>query len=329
MVNDVELAANRSATLTRQLLAFSRKQTLQPSSMDINTLLGNLQAMLSRTLGENITIALKPQAELWAALVDAGPLEVALLNLCINARDAMPQGGTVTLETANVALDDSFRDPYLDVKPGNYVRISITDNGCGIPPDVLDRVFEPFFTTKEQGKGTGLGLSMVFGFVKQSNGHINIQSEPGQGTTVRIYLPRSNEAGSVPVREAASAFVEGGDEAILLVEDNELVRHFARSVLADLGYRVLDAGDSRSALAILQDHPGIQLLFTDVVMPGSNGFELAKSAQALLPGLKVLFASGYAQDSMLRNGKLEPGVQLLAKPYTKMELATKVRELLD
>jgi signal transduction histidine kinase len=329
LTRNIDLAATRSAELTRQLLAFSRKQTLQPAPVDINALLVTLQEMLARTLGENILIELKPQANLWPALVDPGQLEVALLNLCINARDAMPHGGTVTLETSNVMLDDSFSDPHLDVIPGNYVRISICDSGSGIPPEVLDRVFEPFFTTKEQGKGTGLGLSMVFGFVKQSNGHINIYSEPGHGTTVRLYLPRSEAGGRTLQRQLPPQAVAGGNECVLLVEDNELVRQFARDLLQGLGYKVLSAANSAAAMALLQDQQEIQLLFTDVVLPGRSGVELARAAQALRPTLKVLFASGYTRDKMLHSGEVQPGMQLLAKPYGKLELATRIRELLD
>jgi CheY-like chemotaxis protein len=284
--------------------------------------------MLSRTLGENIVIRNIIQEDLWTAFVDPNQLEVALLNLCINARDAMPDGGFVTLETNNVHLDQSYALSHSDVDPGDYVLITITDTGTGIPPDILDHVFEPFFTTKEKGKGTGLGLSTVFGFVKQSNGHINIYSEVGRGTTIRIYLPRSLEPSVARQDAAAPQVVVGGDELVLLVEDNELVRKFGHDLLKSLGYSVIAASDGRAALALLRERTDVKLLFTDVVMPGMGGHELAKQALAIHPGLKVLYTSGYTQDSMIHNGKLDKGVHLLEKPYNKTALAAKIREVL-
>lgn len=328
LANHIDMAATRGANLTRQLLAFSRKQTLQPVAVDINKLLVNLRGMLSRTLGEHIVINVKSQYALWSAYVDPNQLEVALLNLCINSRDAMPDGGTLTMETCNVTLDEAFPDTHLEVKPGDYVRISITDTGVGIPADVLDRVFEPFFTTKEKGKGTGLGLSMVFGFVKQSNGHISVYSEVGLGTTIHLYLPCSGDEVAATA-ENTRQVVEGGNEIVLMVEDNDLVRQFGQELLRSLGYQVLTASDGASALEMLRDQNEIQLLFTDVVMPGMGGPDLARRALALRPGLKVLYASGYTQDSMMHNGKLDAGVHLLAKPYGKAELARKLREALE
>ncbi len=328
LTNIIDVAATRGANLTRHLLAFSRKQALQPGTIDINKLLGTLKGMLSRTLGENVVINHKGQDGLWPAFVDQNQLEVALLNLCINARDAMPDGGVVALETSNVRLDEAFAATS-DVEPGDYVLITISDTGTGIAPEILDHVFEPFFTTKEKGKGTGLGLSTVFGFVKQSNGHISIYSEVGRGTTLRIYLPRSVEAITQPESSADVPRVQGGSELILLVEDNELVRKFGQDMLKSLGYSVLSASDGRSALAILQERRDVRLLFTDVVMPGMGGHELAKQAQKLHPGIKVLYTSGYTQDSMIHNGKLDADVTLLEKPYNKSALATKLREVLS
>ncbi len=327
LTNIIDVAATRGANLTRHLLAFSRKQALQPGTIDINKLLGSLKGMLSRTLGEHVVINLRTQDALWPAFVDQNQLEVALLNLCINARDAMPDGGVVALETANVRLDAAF-SATSSVEPGDYVLITISDTGTGIPPEIIDHVFEPFFTTKDKGKGTGLGLSTVFGFVKQSNGHISIYSEVGRGTTLRVYLPRSMELGTQPESTSAPPRVEGGHELILLVEDNELVRKFGQDMLKSLGYSVLAASDGRSALAILQERGDVKLLFTDVVMPGMGGHELAKKAQKLHPELKVLYTSGYTQDSMIHNGKLDADVTLLEKPYDKSRLAAKLREVL-
>ncbi|HEY0963983.1 MAG TPA: PAS domain S-box protein [Pseudomonadales bacterium] len=327
LTNIIDIAATRGANLTRHLLAFSRKQALQPGTIDINKLLTSLKGMLSRTLGENIVINLRAQPALWPAFVDQNQLEVALLNLCINARDAMPDGGIVSLETTNVRLDEAF-SASSNVAPGDYVLITITDTGAGIPADIIDHVFEPFFTTKDKGKGTGLGLSTVFGFVKQSNGHIDIYSEVGVGTTLRVYLPRSVEAPAESDTPANAPRAQGGSELILLVEDNELVRKFGQDMLKSLGYAVLTASDGRAALAILQERNDVKLLFTDVVMPGIGGPELARQAQKLHPSLKVLYTSGYTQDSMIHNGKLDAGVTLLEKPYNRSALAAKLREVL-
>jgi nitrogen-specific signal transduction histidine kinase len=328
LTNIIDMAATRGANLTRHLLAFSRKQALQPGTIDVNKLLANLRGMLSRTLGENIVINLKAQEALWPAYVDQNQLEVAIMNLCINARDAMPDGGIVALETSNVRLDDFFAAAYPDVDPGDYVLITISDTGTGIPPEIIDHVFEPFFTTKDKGKGTGLGLSTVFGFIKQSHGHISIYSDLGRGTTLRVYLPRSVDVVQRNDASNAAPRVQGGNELILFVEDNELVRKFGQDMLKSLGYSVLSASDGRSALAILQERSDIRLLFTDVVMPGMGGHELAKKARALHPQIKVLYTSGYTQDSMIHNGKLDTGVMLLEKPYSRSTLAAKLREVL-
>jgi PAS domain S-box-containing protein len=328
LTNIIDVAATRGANLTRQLLAFSRKQALQPGTIDINKLLANFKGMLSRTLGENIVVNVRAQPGLWPAFVDQNQLEVALLNLCINARDAMPDGGIVSLETANALLDDAFAASS-NVAPGDYVLITITDTGTGISADIIDHVFEPFFTTKDKGKGTGLGLSTVFGFVKQSNGHISIYSEEGRGTTLRVYLPRSRDANVQNDSPVSTASAQGGSELILLVEDNELVRKFGQDMLQSLGYAVLTASDGRTALAILQERNDVKLLFTDVVMPGIGGPELARHARKKHPALKVLYTSGYTQDSMIHDGKLDPGVTLLEKPYSRSALAAKLREVLS
>ncbi|MEY4641845.1 MAG: hypothetical protein RLZZ227_1839, partial [Pseudomonadota bacterium] len=328
LTNIIDMAATRGANLTRHLLAFSRKQALQPGTIDVNRLLANLGGMLARTLGENIVMNLKAQDGLWPAYVDQNQLEVAIMNLCINARDAMPDGGIVALETSNVRLDEFYAIAYPDVDPGDYVLITISDTGTGIAPEIIDHVFEPFFTTKDKGKGTGLGLSTVFGFIKQSHGHIGIYSEIGRGTTLRVYLPRSLDRVQPSDGGSNTPRMHGGNELILFVEDNELVRKFGQDMLKSLGYAVLSASDGHAALALLQQREDIQLLFTDVVMPGMGGQELGNKARAIRPQIKVLYTSGYTQDSMIHNGKLDSGVVLLEKPYSKSTLAAKIREVL-
>jgi PAS domain S-box-containing protein len=322
-------AAEHGADLTRRLLAFGRRQTLVPRPTDINELLSDMLPLMQRTLGEHIEIKLARGADLWPATVDRGQLESAVLNLAVNARDAMPNGGRLTIETANAELDESYAASNLDVRAGSYVMIGITDSGCGMASDVLEHVFEPFFTTKDMGKGTGLGLSMVYGFIKQSEGHVRIYSEVGVGTVVRLYLPRSREV-AVP---AAAKPVElpNGTETILLVEDNDLVRAFASTQLATLGYRVIAAEDARRAIDLVEQGCAPDLLFTDIIMPGGmNGRELAEQLRRRRPGLKVLYTSGYAHTAMA--GEVAAAVQvthLLGKPYRRRDLATKVRQVLD
>lgn len=323
-------AAERGAALTHRLLAFSRQQMLVARRVDLNRLIGDMDELLRRTLGEHVEIDLKLADRLWPALADIGQVENSLLNLAINARDAMPEGGKLTIETGNVHLDDDYASSNAEVAPGDYVMMAVTDTGSGMPPEVLAHVFEPFFTTKDVGKGTGLGLSMIYGFAKQSGGHAKIYSEVGHGTTVRLYLPRltNQSIGSSPAAAAASQ--EGGGETILVVEDNPDVRRLVLRQLRDLGYEVIEAANGPQALRILDDGASIDLLFTDVVMPGGmTGRQLAEAAKARCPGLKTLFTSGYTEDSILRLGKLDPGVRLLSKPYRKHELATRIREALD
>jgi PAS domain S-box-containing protein len=322
-------AAERGAALTHRLLAFSRQQMLVARSVDFNRLIGDMDELLRRTLGEHVEIELKLADDLWPALADSGQLENSLLNLAINARDAMPEGGKLTIETRNVHLDEDYASNNAEVTPGDYVMLAVTDTGIGMPEDVLAHVFEPFFTTKEVGKGTGLGLSMIYGFAKQSGGHAKIYSEVGHGTTVRLYLPRlTNEAKSEPA--AVTSPRKGGGETILVVEDNPDVRRLVVRQLRDLGYDVIEAANGPQALQILDGGAPIDLLFTDVVMPGGmTGRQLAEAAKTRRPGLKTLFTSGYTEDSILRLGKLDPGVRLLSKPYRKHELATRIREALD
>lgn len=321
-------AAERGAQLTQRLLAFARRQALDPRAVDVNELVTEMEAMLRRTLGEHIEIECRRGEGLWTALVDPVQLESGLLNLCINSRDAMPAGGRLTIETANVLLDDDYARQHADVRAGQYVMLAVSDTGVGIAAENLQRVFEPFFTTKGKGEGTGLGLAMVYGFCKQSGGHVNLYSEPGQGTTVRLYLPRlTGVASEAPIRQDRPEVV-GGTEIVLLVEDDDLVRRFASEQLIGLGYRVILARNGAEALERLRSSEPVDLLFTDVVMPGMSGRLLAQEALKLRPALKVLYTSGYTENAIVHQGRLDPGVNLLAKPYRRDELARKIREAL-
>jgi PAS domain S-box-containing protein len=324
--------AKRAAALTAQLLAFSRRQPLDPKPTDINRLVGGMSELLRRTLGENIVIETVTAGGLWRVNVDPNQLESTILNLAVNSRDAMPDGGNLTIETANAHLDELYAARQDEVIPGQYVVVSITDTGRGMSKEVSTRAFEPFFTTKEIGQGTGLGLSQVYGFVKQSGGHVKIYSESDQGTTVKIYLPRMHAA-DVGLAAAESApMPPRGDssETILVVEDDEDVRVHSTEMLRELGYRTLEAGAGQEALRILRAHPEIQLLFTDVGLPGGmNGRQLADQARASRNDLKVLFTTGYARNAIVHDGRLDPGVQLITKPFTYAALASKVRSILD
>jgi len=325
LASTITTAARRGADLTRRLLAFARKQALEPRVVDVNAMLSDTRELLARTLGEQVETTLLLAPQVWPALVDPSQLESALVNLCLNARDAMPGGGRLSIETRNVVLDEDYA-ARAEVEPGEYVLVAVSDTGEGIDPAVLPRVFEPFFSTKSS-KGTGLGLAMVYGFLKQSAGHINIYSEPGQGTTVRMYLPRARDA----VAPAAPAAIQpeghaGAGESILLVEDDDLVRGYVASQLESLGYRVLEAENGPQALERLHAGEDVDLLFTDVVMPGGmNGRELADAARALRPALRVLFTSGYTENAIVHHGTLDPGVELLSKPYRRSELAARIR----
>jgi CheY-like chemotaxis protein len=318
-------AADRGAEMTGHLLAFSRKQPLQPRETDIGILMDEADQLLRSTLGEHIEIETISRQDVWPALVDPSQLSSALLNLAINARDAMPSGGKLTLEASNVILDGSY--PEGDIQPGSYVLIAVSDTGTGIPEAIRDKIFEPFFSTKDVGKGTGLGLSMVYGFVKQSGGNIKVYSEEGHGTTFRIYLPQALHAQSeIPAEETTEAALEGRNEIILIVEDDELVRTYVTSQLKSLGYNPIPAANAAEALAIVDSGAPFDLLFTDVVMPGAlNGRQLADQVAARRSPLKVLFTSGYTQDAIVHHGRLDPGVLLLAKPYRKADLARMLR----
>ena len=322
-------AAVRGADLTHRLLAFARRQALEPAAVRINVLVASMNVLLRRTLGRQVEIETIQGAGLWDALVDPSQLEGAMLNLCLNARDAMPGGGRLTIETANVWIDQAYADQHIEVRPGQYVLVAVSDTGTGIAAEHLERVFEPFFTTKESGKGTGLGLSMVYGFVKQSQGHIKIYSEPGQGSTVKMYLPRAAQKDRPPPVSRVSAPAVQGTETILLVEDDELVCRYAEDQLRSLGYRVITARTGAQALDVLRQNPDIDLLFTDVIMPDNmNGRQLADAALSLRPGLRVLYTSGYTENAIIHHGRLDPGIQLLNKPYTRADLVRKVRAAL-
>jgi PAS domain S-box-containing protein len=324
-------ASERGAHLTQQLLSFSRKQALTPEATDVNSLIPNMSELMGRTLGEDIDIETALADDLWKAMVDRGKLENAILNIALNARDAMPDGGRLTIETANADLDQAYADTCDDLKPGSYVLIAISDTGSGMPPEVIKRAFDPFFTTKGVGQGSGLGLSMVYGYAKQSGGHLAIFSEAGQGTTVRLYLPKFLGA-EESVRDAASEDerLPTGDEPVLVVEDDEAVRSFLVAALRSLGYRVIEAADGAAALSIVEQAPEISLLVTDVVLPhGMNGQEVAEEVRKRLPNVKVLFTSGYSENAIFHHDRLEEGVELLTKPYSRATLAQRVRQVLD
>jgi signal transduction histidine kinase len=323
-------AAQRGAELTHRMLAFARRQALQPRPVDVNRLLVEMQSFLRRTLSADIELNVIQGGADCEALVDPTQLESAVLNLCVNARDAMPGGGRLTIETDNTVLDADYAAENPDVTPGQYIMIAVSDTGCGISSKNLSRVFDPFFTTKEVGKGTGLGLSMVYGFAKQSLGHIKIYTELGHGTSVKLYLPRT-EGKSEQSSESPTTFADlRGSEVILLVEDDAPLREFAKSELVNLGYQVLEAENGKDALKIVAERADIDLLFTDIVMPGGmNGRELGLEALRLNPKLKVLYSSGYAENAILHEGLLDKDVQFLGKPYARRELATRIRGILN
>jgi signal transduction histidine kinase/DNA-binding response OmpR family regulator len=322
-------AVERGGRLTAQLLAFARRQALDPQTINLGRLVHEMTDLLRRTLGERVEVESVVAGGLWNTLVDRSQVENAILNLAINSRDAMAEGGKLTIEVANAFLDDSYAHAHTEVTPGQYVMLAVSDTGGGMAPDVIARAFDPFFTTKPEGKGTGLGLSQVFGFVKQSGGHIKIYSEVGEGTTIKLYLPRSKKA-----QEANDSLndmpVLGGKETILVVEDDEGVRAAVADMLQELGYTVERAENAESALAILGSDTKIDLLFTDVVMPGPiNTRDMARKAQQMRPVLKILFTSGYTQNAIVHNGRLDEGVALLSKPYRRDDLARKLRSVLD
>ena len=322
-------AAHRAAGLTQRLLAFSRQQSLSPQALNANRMVSEMSELLRRTLGETIDMETVLAGGLWQVHADANQLENAVVNLAVNARDAMPEGGRLTIETANCHLDDVYAAEHA-IPAGQYVMVAVTDTGCGMPPDVVAKAFDPFFTTKGVGKGTGLGLSQVFGFVKQTGGHVKIYSELGQGTSVKIYLPRFYGPAEPPRRSISSNTSLGStSEVVLVVEDDDQVRELTVEMLLDLGYGVIEARDGVDALRTLDLHPEICLLFTDVVLPGMNGRQLAEEASKKRPGLKVLFTTGYTRNAIVHSGMLDPGVNLLPKPASRDQMAAKIRSVLD
>ena len=330
VLTGISEAAQRGAALVHRLLAFSRKQALRPEVTDVNRLLAGMSELLRRTLGEQIRIETVLAGGLWHSFVDRNQLENAILNLAVNARDAMPRGGRLTLETGNTMLDETYAAANPEATAGQFVLIAVSDTGDGMPAEVRQRAFEPFFTTKAEGAGTGLGLSQVYGFVRQSGGHVKIYSEEGTGTTVKIYLPRRIEDDAAePDGAIRYADAPGGTETVLVVEDHKEVRTYAVGALALLGYRVLEAADAGAALAMLAAHPDVALLFTDVGLPGMNGRGLANAARRKRPGIKVLYTTGYARNAIVHHGILDAGVELLPKPYTVETLARKLRAVLD
>jgi two-component system cell cycle sensor histidine kinase/response regulator CckA len=329
-LQEIRTAATRASGLTRQLLAFSRQQVLQPVVLSLNEVVENVQKMLQRLLGEDVDLHASLAPELGNVRADAGQIEQVIMNLAVNARDAMPTGGKLTLETANMDLDSGYAEQHQPVAPGRYVMLAVSDTGTGMDETTKAKVFEPFFTTKEAGKGTGLGLATVYGIVKQSGGYIWLYSELGKGTTFKIYLPRVDAPRDAPIVAPALVGTVTGTETVLLAEDDSLLLPLARALLAKLGYKVLEARDAAEALAAARGHQGtIHLLVTDVVMPGGGGFQLAQQLLAERPGMRVLYMSGYTDEAVVRHGLLERGLNYLQKPFTPAVLARRVREVLD
>ena len=330
-INNAAEGAERAAVLTARLLAFSRQQPLDPKVLDVNKLVSGMSQLLRRTIGEQVEIETVLAGGLWRTFADPSQVESTLLNLAVNARDAMPAGGKLTIETVNTHLDDAYASEHAEVSAGQYVMVSVTDTGIGMSAEILERAFDPFYTTKGTGKGTGLGLSQVFGFVKQTGGHVKIYSEVDHGTTVKVYLPR-REGQTLETSEVliASALPLGqASEIVLVVEDEEKVRHVTVDSLRELGYTAIQAGSASEALQQLTLHPNVALLLTDIVMPEMNGKKLADRAVELKPGLKVIFTTGYTRNAVVHNGILDAGVAFLPKPFSIEQLAKKVRQALD
>jgi CheY-like chemotaxis protein len=321
------VGVSRGSKLASQLLAFARRQPLDPKAINLGRLVRSFDEILRRSLGESIEVETVISGGLWTTFIDPVQIETALLNMALNARDAMKGRGRLTIEVGNASLDDSYAARDADVKPGQYVMLAVTDTGSGIAPELIEKVFEPFFTTKPTGQGSGLGLSQVYGFVKQSGGHVKIYSEVGQGTTIRLYLPRSRQAEEIESQDDTGP-ASGGHETVLVVEDDEDVRATTTALLAELGYNVLKAGNADSALAVIESGIPVDILFTDVVMPGNlRSPVLARKAQER--GIAVLFTSGYTENAIVHGGRLDEGVELLSKPYTREALARKLRHVLN
>jgi CheY-like chemotaxis protein len=329
-LQEIRTAATRAAGLTRQLLAFSRQQVMQPVVLNVNDVVKNLEKMLTQLLGADVALQARLAPDLGNIRADAGQMEQVIVNLAVNARDAMPTGGKLTIETANAALGDEYAEIHRPVVPGRYIMLAVSDTGTGMNEATKARLFEPFFTTKEPGKGTGLGLATVYGIVKQSGGYIWVYSELSHGATFKVYLPRVDVPAEEIRKVTATSGSPAGTETVLLAEDDELLRPLARELLDKLGYRVIEASDSAAALAAARAHPGeIHLLISDVVMPGESGVQLAHQLMADRPRLRVLYMSGYADETVVRHGLLAPGVNFLQKPFTPDVLARKVRDVLD
>ena len=331
MADAIRTASERGADLTKRLLAFGRRQILEPRPTDVRILLTGMEPLMHRTLGEHIEIRTHHGVPLWPATVDPGQLENAVLNLAVNARDAMANGGQLSIETSNVSFDEGDTTLNPDLRTGDFVLVTVSDTGCGMPPEVVARAFEPFFTTKDVGKGTGLGLSMVYGFVKQSGGHVRIYSEVGVGTVVRLYLPRAAiDGAATDAPAAAPAAMPTGDETILFVEDDAMVRQHTERQIMMLGYHVVTAEHAAAALAQVEEGCRPDLLFTDMVMPGGvNGRQLAMKLRERWPSLRVLYTSGYAHGTLAVDGEAVPSKYVLSKPYRRSDLAAKLREILD
>jgi signal transduction histidine kinase len=325
-------SANRAAALTHRLLAFARRQPLDPKPVNANRLVMDIEDLLRRTIGEAVRLEIVTAGGLWQTLCDPHQLESAIVNLAINARDAMPNGGTLTIETCNAHLDDAYAAKQREVKPGQYICICVSDTGTGMTREVIDKAFDPFFTTKDVGQGTGLGLSMVYGFARQSEGYARIYSEIGQGTTVKLYLPRyygEAEQQEAAKQELSDEHRAQHGETVLVVEDEDAVRGLVMDVLEELGYNALEAMDGPTGLQVLQSDAKIDLLVTDVGLPGLNGRDLATAARTVRPDLKILFITGYAENAAIAGGFLEPGMRMITKPFAIETLATRIRDMIE
>jgi nitrogen-specific signal transduction histidine kinase/CheY-like chemotaxis protein len=327
-IEAIERAGQRAASLTGQLLAYARRQMVVPRVVDLGELLTGMEGMLQRIIGEDIHLTTRIAPDLWRARIDPTQFEQVVLNLAVNARDAMPGGGTLTLEVSNRVIDPVYADGHSELVPGSYVMLEVADTGTGMDPETRARIFEPFFTTKEQGKGTGLGLAVCYGIVRQASGSISVYSEPGHGSTFRMLLPRADVASAAEPAQAEAPIALAGEEAVLVVEDERWVRELAVRALRAHGYQVRAAATGEEALAIAASAP-VDVLVTDVVMPGMNGRELAERLQATRPSLQVVYMSGYAEHSVVRQGVIEPGIAFVGKPFEPDRLARMVREVLD